>query len=216
MGTTTLRRAKREQSIDSQAAPPCIWGYRSRRYHTTMKRAPRSARRAEKTLSAVAAAFALSRHGRGALGATLPTSLPTDTTSIDYYQQGLTGTIPTELGFLTEATELVSQGVIINPHLFRLMDETQTNPHLSALARTHRAGAFPECADGHRAVGNRDDEESHDRWHVGVLYGVPSGQLAHGDRAVRAWVDDWLRVPFLHGRDQLAERFDPQPTWQSR
>ena len=35
---------------------------------------------------------------------TLPTSLPTSTTSIDYQDDGLVGTIPTEYGRLMELT----------------------------------------------------------------------------------------------------------------
>ena len=36
----------------------------------------------------------------------LPTKLPTSTTSLDYSLQGYVGTVPTEFGLLTSATEL--------------------------------------------------------------------------------------------------------------
>ena len=47
---------------------------------------------------ATAAILVLSMYGHdGVMGATLPTTLPTSTISIDYNQQGLTGTIPTQV-----------------------------------------------------------------------------------------------------------------------
>ena len=43
---------------------------------------------------------------RFAIGATLPTSLPTATTVISYASYGYTGTIPTQWGMLTKLTSL--------------------------------------------------------------------------------------------------------------